>query len=128
MRTTDWYKCKLTDYIYETYADHVDKSEWFMNPAPNQFKGYFPELRKLITFTCDDDGKVTEEKRILVSDPELLHEIIYGYSRGMDAVYEDYVIYLIGQEGFDILRRNKVLESCGSIDGRNLYTVKEYKE
>lgn len=125
MRTTDWYKCKLTDYIYEKYADHVDKSEWFVNPAPNQFKGYFPELRKLITFTCADDGTVTEEKRILVSDPELLHEIMAGCFRGMDAVYEDYAIYLIGQEGFDILRRNGVLESCGSIDGRRLYTVAE---
>lgn len=125
MRTTDWYKCKLTDYIYEKYADHVDKSEWFVNPAPNQFKGYFPELRKLITFTCAEDGTITENKRILVSDPELLHEVVYGYSRGMDAVYEDYVIYLIGKEGFNILRRNGVLESCGSIDGRRLYTVAE---
>lgn len=24
MRTTDWYKCKLADYIYETYPKHVD--------------------------------------------------------------------------------------------------------
>lgn len=85
-------------------------------------------MRKLITFTCAEDGAVTEEKRILVSDPELLHEIMAGCFRGMDAVYEDYAIYLIGEEGFDILRRNGVLESCGSIDGRRLYTVKEYNK
>lgn len=126
MRTTDWYKCKLTDYIYEKYPEHVDKSEWFVNPASNQFKGYFPELRKLITFTCGEDGTITEEKRILFSDPELLHEIVYGCSRGMDVIYEDHVMDLIGVEGLWILRRNGVLESCGSINGRRLYTVKEY--
>ena len=128
MRTTDWYKCKLTDYVYETYPEHVYKSEWFVNPAPNQFKGYFPELRKVITFTCDDNGKVTEKKQLLVSDPKLLHEIMAGCFRGIDAMYEDYIIYLIGEEGFWILRRNGVLESCGSIDGRRLYTVTEYVE
>lgn len=124
MRQTDWYKCKLIDYIYEKYPEHVDKSEWFVNPAPNQFKGYFPELRKLVTFTCDDNGQITEETRLLVKDLDLFHEIVAGCSRGMDAVYEDYVLYLIGQEGFDMLRKNHILESCGSIDGRNLYTVK----
>ena len=108
MRTTDWYKCKLIDYFYENYPEHVNRSEWFVNPEPNQFKGYFPELRKLIIFTCAEDGTVTEEKQLLTSDPELLHEIIYGCSRGMDAVYEDYVIYLIGHEGFDILRNQKL--------------------
>lgn len=125
MRQNDWYKCKLTDYIYEKYPEHVDKSEWFVNPAPNQFKGYFPELRKLITFTCDDDGQITEETLLLTKDlVDLFHEIVAGCSRGMDAVYEDYVLYLIGQEGFDMLRENHILESCGSIGDRNLYTVK----
>lgn len=124
MSHNDWYKCKLTDYIYEKYPDYVDKSEWFVNPAPNQFKGYFPEMRKVITFTCDDDGRITEEKQLLVKDLELFHEIIRGCSRGMDAVYEDYILYLIGQEGFDMLRENHILEYCGSIGDRKLYTVK----
>lgn len=82
-------------------------------------------MRKLITFTCADDGRITEETQLLVKDLDLFHEIIAGYARGMDVVYGDYVIYLIGQEGFDMLRENHILESCGSIEGRDLFTVRE---
>ena len=57
-----------------------------VNPAPNEFKRYFPELRKLITFTCADDGRITEETQLVVKDLDLFHEIIAGYARGMDVV------------------------------------------
>lgn len=36
---------------------------------------------------------------------------------------QDYLIDLVGEEGFWILRKNRILEPCGSIDGRNLFTV-----
>lgn len=65
-----------------------------------------------------------KKNKDIVKDLKRYHEILVGCSRGMDAVYEDYVLFLIGQEGFDMLRKNHILESCGSIDGRNLYTVK----
>lgn len=65
-----------------------------------------------------------KKNKDIVKDLKRFHEIVAGCSRGMDAVYEDYVLFLIGQEGFDMLRKNHILEPCGSIDGRNLYTVK----
>ena len=68
---------------------------------------------------------VTEQHNPLTLKPEKLHEIMLGSTRGMDAIYENYVIELIGREGFDILRNHKILESCGSVNGRRLYTVKE---
>lgn len=76
-------------------------------------------------FTCDENGMVTEQYDPLTLKPEKLHEIMPGSTRGMDAVYEDYIIKLIGREGFDILRNHKILESCSSVNGCRLYTVKE---
>lgn len=125
MRTDDWYQKKLADYFYKHYAEHEYDSKWFVNPAPNKFKCYLPKLQEIIVFTCDENSMVTEQHNPLTLKPEKLHEIILGSTRGMDAVYEDYVIKLIGREGFDILRNHKILESCGSVNGRRLYTVKE---
>lgn len=66
--------------------------------------------------------KLTSDKKATLTK-EFLQEVVSGYTRGMDAAYEDYLIYLVGEEGFYILRKNKLLESCGSINGRNLYTI-----
>lgn len=44
-------------------------------------------------------------------------------STGMDAVYEDYIIELIGKFGLLLLRECKLLEPCGVIGGRQLYTL-----
>ena len=124
MRHDDpWYKEKLVDYIDENYSEYENDSEWFVNPAPNQFKGYFKKDKVLVLFTCDDDGTVTVAKFPLTMDLDILHEVVNGCTRGMDAAYEDYIIDLVGEEGFWILRKNRILEPCGSIDGRNLFTV-----
>lgn len=123
VRTDSWYQKKLTDYFYKHYAEYEHDSEWFVNSVPNQFKCYIPGLHSIFVFTCDENGNVTEERVLRVLKPENLHEIVKGSTRGMDAVYEDYLVRLVGQEGFDILQKHKMLESCGSINGRNLYTV-----
>lgn len=66
---------------------------------------------------------VTVKKTPLTMDVDILHEVVSGCTRGMDAAYEDYLIELVGEEGCWILRKNRILEPCGSIDGRNLFTV-----
>ena len=45
----------------------------------------------------------------------------------MDAIYEDYLIYLVGFEGYYILLENRLLESCGVINGRKLYALCDKK-
>ena len=40
-----------------------------------------------------------------------------------DAVYEDYIIQLIGEEWFRILKEEKLIETCGVINGRQLYVL-----
>ena len=52
-----------------------------------------------------------------------IYQIVKKETNGLDAIYEDYIISLVGSYGFDILRENNMLESCGSINGRSLYTL-----
>jgi len=54
---------------------------------------------------------------------QLLHDILKEDTEGLDAVYEDYIIDRIGVEGFIVLREFKRLTTCGSVNGRNLYTL-----
>lgn len=125
MKPVDWYKGKLTDYFYENYPEFVDYSAWFINPAPNQFKGLLVEARIIILLTCDDEGNITVEKTPLKMEPETLKEVLIGLSRGMSPVMsESYITYLIGEEGLRILLNAGMLELCNTISGMNSYLFK----
>lgn len=56
-------------------------------------------------------------------NPEQVYKTIKEVCSDMDAIYEDYIIYLVGYEGLYVLRENELIESCGVIDGRKLYTL-----
>lgn len=45
-----------------------------------------------------------------------------------DAIYEDYIIYLVGYEGLHLLQKNRLVETCGVVNGRQLYVLCEKKE
>lgn len=40
-----------------------------------------------------------------------------------DAIYEDAIIDICGQDGFEALRKNKCIEACGYFYGRKLYAI-----
>lgn len=40
-----------------------------------------------------------------------------------DAIYQDVIINLIGEEGFSRLKSGMFIESCGWINGRKLYAL-----
>ena len=42
---------------------------------------------------------------------------------GMDTLYEDAIISLIGEEGLSTLRTHHLIETCGNIQGRKLYAI-----
>ena len=42
---------------------------------------------------------------------------------GLDSVYEDYIITLVGTTGLIALTTNKYLETCGVVNGRQLYVL-----
>ena len=54
---------------------------------------------------------------------QLLYDILKEDTAGLDAIYEDYIIDRIGVEGFIVMREFKRLTTCGSVNGRNLYTL-----
>jgi hypothetical protein len=56
-----------------------------------------------------------------------VYKIVKEGSIGFDAIYEDYVLELVGSEGLDILKSNRLVESCGVVYGRQLYVLCELK-
>lgn len=59
---------------------------------------------------------------------DYIYEIVKQESEGLDAIYKDYIINLIGEHGFNTLLEDKLLEGCGSINMRPLYVLCEKKE
>ena len=52
-----------------------------------------------------------------------VYEIVKHEAKDMDAIYEDYICYLVGVAGLTELRSNDLLESCGVVNGRQLYAL-----
>lgn len=46
----------------------------------------------------------------------------------MDVICEDYIIYLVGFEGFYTLIENGLIETRGVVDGRKVYALIDIKE
>lgn len=56
---------------------------------------------------------------------DYVYEIVKADCEGLDSVYKDYIIQLVGLCGFNALLENRLIESCGVIHGRQLYTLCE---
>lgn len=52
-----------------------------------------------------------------------IYEIIKEEAEGLDAVYEDYIISLVGHKGLNALVDARLLETCGVVNGRQLYAI-----
>lgn len=52
-----------------------------------------------------------------------IYDLIKEEFEGFDAIYEDAIIELIGTYGLDKLIEHKLLESCGVINDRQLFTI-----
>ena len=51
------------------------------------------------------------------------YDILKLDAKGLDAIYEDYIIHVLGVAGLTELRTNNLLESCGVVHGRHLYVL-----
>lgn len=56
-------------------------------------------------------------------DVNELYELIEEEFKGFDAIYEDAIVKLVGTFGLNMLRMNKLVESCGVVNGRQLYAL-----
>ena len=46
----------------------------------------------------------------------------------MDAIYKDYIKQMVGVYGFNALLEARLIESCGVVNGRQLYVLCEKKD
>jgi hypothetical protein len=54
---------------------------------------------------------------------EEVYRILREGTVGLDSVYEEYIITLIGTTGLTALLIHKYLETCGVVNGRQLYVL-----
>ena len=58
---------------------------------------------------------------------DYIYDIVKLESEGMDAIYKDYIIRMIGVYGFNALYIEKLIEGCGVVNGRQLYVLCDKK-
>lgn len=58
---------------------------------------------------------------------KFIHYIVKKELEGFDAIYEDYIINLVGYAGLKYLKEYKLIETCGIVNGRQLYTLCDLK-
>lgn len=46
-----------------------------------------------------------------------------GKVNNIDSIYESYILELVGTQGLNALKEARYLETCGTISGRQLYTL-----
>lgn len=51
------------------------------------------------------------------------YRVMWAEFQGVDALYDDYIMHMIGIVGLNALRDNHLIESCGVINGRQLYAL-----
>ena len=56
---------------------------------------------------------------------DYIYNIVKLESDGMDAIYKDYIVSLVGEWGFKALHAAKLIEGCGSVNLRELYVLCE---
>lgn len=56
---------------------------------------------------------------------DYVYEIVKNDTEGMDAIYKDYIIQMVGVYGFNALYEASLLECCGSVNARELYVLYE---
>lgn len=58
----------------------------------------------------------------------LVYDIVKDETDGLDAVYGDFIEHCVGIYGLNVLLKAKLLESCGVVNSRKLYTLLDWKE
>lgn len=59
---------------------------------------------------------------------DYVYQIIQKELEFFDAVYEDHIVELVGSTGLEALKEYKLLETCGVMGGRQLYTLVPTKQ
>lgn len=58
---------------------------------------------------------------------DYVYDIVMRDCEALDSVYEDYIERLVGTMGLNALVKHNLVESCGTINRRQLYVICEKK-
>lgn len=63
--------------------------------------------------------------QVLIDESFALHvrDIIKLETKNLDAVYEDYIVHMVGTVGLFALKDYGLVEACGMVGGRQLYAL-----
>lgn len=59
---------------------------------------------------------------------DYVYDIVRLDCEGMDSIYKDYIIQMVGVYGFNALHKHGLIESCGVVNGRQLYVLCEKRK
>ena len=59
---------------------------------------------------------------------DLVYNIIRMETKGLDSFYKDYILSLVGVYGLNALITHKLVETCGVVNERQLYTLLEKRK
>ena len=54
---------------------------------------------------------------------QYVYDTVKQHTVGLDSVYEDYILELVGSEGLRALKDFKFIEACGVVNLRQLYVL-----
>lgn len=84
------------------------------------------EIKNAKIYILEEEGPVKETKK-MSEMVKGLYDIVKRSCDGLDSIYEDYLIGLIGIHGVYHLKEAKLLETCGVVNGGQLYVLCELK-
>lgn len=58
---------------------------------------------------------------------DYVYGIVWSGTAGMDAIYKDYIVEMVGVYGFNALHEARLLEGCGVVNGRELFVLCDMK-
>lgn len=109
---------------------YTDIQLWvFMNTFGSHLKlGMMNQIIEDNTIYIKEEsiGMTDQTKEFTYTDA--VYELIKDECEGMDSIYEDYIIKLVGDCGLAALKRANLIESCGILNCRRLYVLCERKE
>ena len=54
---------------------------------------------------------------------DYVYDIVRLDCKGLDSIYKDYIIQMVGVYGFNALHAAGLIEGCGVVNGRRLYVL-----
>jgi hypothetical protein len=82
------------------------------------------EVGKLVNEAFESATKEAKE-RIYT---RRVYDIIKTESTGLDSIYKDFILCCVGTYGLNTLLDANLLEACGVVYGRKLYTLLDWEE